>query len=222
MNTYVTYYRVSTKDQNLGIDAQKKIAESYVQGKGEIIASYEEKESGKVNNRPELIKAIQKAKTSGAVLLIAKIDRLSRNAAFILNLKESGVNFQAADLPELNTLTLGIFASFAQFERELISERTKKALGALKDKGKKLGNPENLTNNLQKAQTNRNTAVDTKLRENEAYRKAFQLIKAKRDSGCSWAEIGRSLQEGGFTTLTGKSTWTTSQIKSVYCRFTQK
>jgi DNA invertase Pin-like site-specific DNA recombinase len=107
---------------------------------GEIIApEYREIESGKVNNRPELEKAMKRCRLTGTMLLVAKLDRLSRNAAFLMTLKDSGVPFVAADMPDANTLTIGVMASLAQHEREVISKRTKAALEAARARGTKLG-----------------------------------------------------------------------------------
>ena len=100
-----------------------------------LISEYQEKESGKCNQRKELLNAISECKQKNATLVISKLDRLSRNIAFIFTLKDSGVNFLAFDVPNFNTLTLGIFASLAQSERELISQRTKDALRAKKMQG---------------------------------------------------------------------------------------
>lgn len=102
-------------------------------------------ESGKKNNRPQLLAAIEYARKVKATLIIAKLDRLSRNASFIFTLRDSGVDFVCADMPDANTLTIGIFAVLAQHERELISSRTKAALQMKKKQGVKLGKPENLT-----------------------------------------------------------------------------
>src|SRR4030095_6309592 len=114
------------------------------------IASFTEKESGKINSRPQLLTAIDYAKEHSATLLIAKLDRLSRNASFIMTLRDTGVNFVCCDMPEANTLTIGIMAVMAQDERERISRRTKDALAVLKKRGVKLGNPKNLTDKARK------------------------------------------------------------------------
>lgn len=141
----VAYYRVSTEGQarsGLGLEAQRQAVESLCSSRGwEIIAEYTEQESGKRNNRPELAKAMHRATVTGAVLVVAKLDRLSRNVAFLAALQESGARFIAADMPEANELTVHIMAAVAQAERKAISARTKAALAAAKARGTKLGNP---------------------------------------------------------------------------------
>lgn len=146
MTKAVAYYRVSTARQGasgLGLDAQRAAVEALCAARGwELIAPpFQEIESGKRSDRPELLKALQQAKLTGARLVIAKLDRLSRNAAFLLTLKDSGVEFVAADMPDANNLTVGIMALVAQQEREAISRRTKEALEAAKARGQRLGNP---------------------------------------------------------------------------------
>jgi len=144
---YVAYYRVSTKRQGesgLGLEAQKQAVNLYAKTNGCILKEFTEVESGKKDNRPQLDMAIKECKQKNATLLIAKLDRLSRNVSFLFTLKQS-INFVCLDLPDLNTLTLGIFATMAQHERELISKRTKSALQIKKQSGMKLGNPQNLT-----------------------------------------------------------------------------
>lgn len=141
----VSYLRVSTAKQGssgLGIDAQRNAIQTYAESRqAKVSREFLEVESGKVNARPQLAAALHLAKVTGSVLVIAKLDRLSRNAAFLLTLRDSGVKFIAADMPDANELTVGIMALVAQQEREAISRRTKEALAAAKRRGQKLGNP---------------------------------------------------------------------------------
>ena len=141
----VAYERVSTARQGasgLGIEAQRQAIGRFAVERGaELIARFTEVESGRDPDRPELARALHLAKVTGATLVIAKLDRLSRNAAFLLTLRDSGVRFQAVDLPEANDLTVGIMALVAQQEREAISRRTREALAVAKSRGIRLGNP---------------------------------------------------------------------------------
>ena len=124
------------------MEAQKKAIERLAaERSADVIATFTEIESGKVDERPELAKALHLAKVTGATLAIAKLDRLSRNAAFLLTLRDSGVRFIAADMPEANNLTVGIMALVAEQEREAIARRTREALQAAKARGVRLGNP---------------------------------------------------------------------------------
>jgi DNA invertase Pin-like site-specific DNA recombinase len=145
MSNFIAYLRVSTERQGrsgLGLEAQKAAVDAFIASKSgaKLIAPpFVEIESGKKNDRPELIKALLRAKVTGSCLLVAKLDRLSRNAAFLMTLRDSGVPFVAADQPEANNLTIGILALVAQNEREAISSRTKAALACAKARGVKLG-----------------------------------------------------------------------------------
>lgn len=132
---FVTYLRVSTDRQGksgLGLEAQRAAVLDHVAGKGEIAAEYVEIESGKRNERPQLARAMAEAKRIGAVLLIAKLDRLARNVAFIANLLEAGVEIAAADMPEANRFLLHVMAAVAEHEAQAISDRTRAALAAAK------------------------------------------------------------------------------------------
>lgn len=148
-NKFVAYYRVSTARQGrsgLGLEAQRAAVLGYLKGiHGRLLAEFTEVESGKLNERPELQAALTKAKLTGARLIIAKMDRLSRNAAFLLTLRDSGVRFVAADNPEANEMVVGIMAVIAQNEREMIAKRTREALAVarrrLERDGMRLGNP---------------------------------------------------------------------------------
>jgi DNA invertase Pin-like site-specific DNA recombinase len=142
---FIAYERVSTARQGqsgLGLAAQRRTIDAFAASReADLIGRFTEVESGKTAERPELAKALQLAKLTGATLVIAKLDRLSRNAAFLLTLRDSGVRFLAVDMPEANDLTVGIMALVAQQEREAISRRTKEALAVARARGVKLGNP---------------------------------------------------------------------------------
>ena len=141
----INYYRVSTAKQGrsgLGEAAQRAAIDDYCASRAcEPLGEYREIESGKRDDRPELIKALHHAKVTGATLVIAKLDRLSRNMAFLATLQDAGTKFVAADMPEANELTIHIMAAMAQAERKAISKRTKEALAAAKARGQRLGNP---------------------------------------------------------------------------------
>ncbi len=141
----VAYCRVSTSAQGrsgLGLEAQRAAVAQYCGRRGcKLLGEFTEIESGKNNHRPELAKAMHLAKVTGATLVVAKLDRLSRNVAFLAALQESGARFVAADMPEANELTIHIMAAVAQAERQAISRRTKDALAAAKARGTRLGNP---------------------------------------------------------------------------------
>ena len=147
---FVSYLRVSTDRQGrsgLGLEAQRKAVDDFLNGgRWKLIAEFVEVESGKRDDRPKLAEALALCRLHNAVLVIAKLDRLSRDAHFLLGLQKAGVRFVAADMPEANEMVVGIMAVVAQAERKMISARTKAALAAAKARGKRLGNPGNLRN----------------------------------------------------------------------------
>jgi DNA invertase Pin-like site-specific DNA recombinase len=140
---FVTYYRVSTDRQGrsgLGLEAQREAVARYLASVGgNLVAEHTEIETGKRNDRPELAKALAVCRKRRTKLVIAKLDRLSRNVAFIAALMDSNVEFVACDNPHAARLTLHILAAVAEHEREMISIRTKAALAAAKARGKALG-----------------------------------------------------------------------------------
>jgi len=160
---FVAYYRVSTDKQGrsgLGLDAQRKAVVDYLDGgKWTLLDEFTEIESGKRNDRPELERALAACKKHRAKLVIAKLDRLSRNLAFIATLMERKVEFVCCDNPHANKLTLHIFAAIAEHERDAISARTKAALAAAKAKGKRLGNYQRIAEAKQRATTARAETV---------------------------------------------------------------
>ena len=206
---YVPYYRVSTAGQGksgLGLAAQREIVQRFLKGDDELLAEFIEVESGKRADRPQLVAAIALAKQIGARLLIAKLDRLSRNVSFIFSLRNAEVDFVACDIPDANTLTVGIMAVLAQHERELIGQRTKAALAAKKAQGYKLGMP-----NITPAVTRRGLEVRKRnARTNQANRQAAELIRLYRLAGLTYQAIARQLNQMGYRTRRGKEFFASS------------
>ena len=139
----IAYYRVSTDKQGrsgLGLEAQREAIRTFLEGRGwPPFMEFTEIESGKRNDRPQLAKALEACRLYKATLVIAKLDRLARNAAFLLSLRDAGVDFVCCDMPDANRLTVGIMALVAEDEAERISARTKAALAAAKARGTALG-----------------------------------------------------------------------------------
>lgn len=151
---YIAYYRVSTVRQGqsgLGLEAQQTAVRSFVAADAVILEEYVEVESGRRNDRPRLLEALAACRRHKAILIIAKLDRLARNVAFVSNLMEAGVDFVAVDMPHASRLTVHILAAVAEHEREMISQRTKAALAAAKARGARLGNQAGNAAGLEKA-----------------------------------------------------------------------
>lgn len=211
----VSYLRVSTARQGrsgLGLDAQRSAIQGYTESKGAVLVrEFVEVESGKVNTRPKLAEALHLAKVTGSILVIAKLDRLSRNAAFLLALRDSGVRFVAADMPDANELTVGIMALVAQQEREAISKRTKEALEAAKRRGQVLGNP-NGADALRRAGKGNTAGVQAIQLQADAH--AEDLRPVLRDlAGEGIASLGaitKALNERGIQTPRGGAWYKTS------------
>ncbi|GAA4431771.1 recombinase family protein [Pontibacter saemangeumensis] len=204
MRNYVAYYRVSTKAQGqsgLGLEAQRAAVRRFVKPGEAILEEFTEVESGKRDGREQLRAAIAHAKRARATLLIAKLDRLSRNAGFIFALRDSGADFVCADMPEANTLTIGIFAVLAQHERELISQRTRAALQAKREQGYKLGSPQNLD------EAARQKGLEVRQRNaasNKANRQASRLVRIYREQGYTFQRIADELNAEGYLTRHGR------------------
>jgi DNA invertase Pin-like site-specific DNA recombinase len=143
---YVAYFRVSTQKQGrsgLGLDAQKQAVKDFLQQfGGELVAEYMEVESGKRIDRPEFTKAADYAELANATLLVAKLDRLSRDLHFVTSLQKRGIRFKLCDLPEIDNLTIHILAAMAEHEARMISVRTKQAMTEAKRRGVVMGNPQ--------------------------------------------------------------------------------
>jgi len=180
MNRIVAYYRVSTSKQGksgLGLAAQKGAVSNYaISNDCEIISEFTEVESGKNNERPKLTEALELCEITGARLTIAKLDRLSRNVAFLSGLMDAKVKFTACDNPEATELTIHILAAVAQAERKAISERTKAALQAAKARGQVLGNPR-LAEARAKIDIKSATQKGTQARVNASKDRAVKVMK---------------------------------------------
>ena len=200
---YTPYYRVSTQKQGasgLGLEAQQAAVRAFVPDPAQLLPEYVEVESGKNNHRPQLLAAIAEARRVGATLLIAKLDRLSRNAGFVFALRDSGVDFVCCDMPDANTLTVGLFAVLAQHERETISRRTKDALTAKKARGAQLGTPANLTD---AARTKGRAVMQQNAAAHQANRQAARLAGLLRAQGYSLPQIATELTAAGYRTRRG-------------------
>jgi DNA invertase Pin-like site-specific DNA recombinase len=203
---YVAYYRVSTTKQGqsgLGLEAQRNTVLNYI-GNNELVGEFTEIESGKSNNRTELNNALDLAKKEQATLVIAKLDRLSRNLTFISTLMDNKVKFVAVDMPEANEFTIHIFAALAQQERKMISERTKNALAVIKQTygtvHHKVGSAKNITKELidkslvvrkENAKNNPNNVL------------AKELIESYVKNGLKPIDMLKRIQKAGVKTSRG-------------------
>jgi DNA invertase Pin-like site-specific DNA recombinase len=215
---FVAYFRVSTDKQGksgLGLEAQRQAVQQYLNGgQWSLIGEFTEIESGKRNERPELEKALVACKRNKAKLVIAKLDRLSRNLAFIAALMDSGVEFIAVDNPHANKLTVHILAAVAQHEREMIAQRTKDALQAAKARGVVLGNP--------RLDAVRNRAIASVKADADRFAKnVAPIIREIQSSGvASHRAIARSLNARGIATARG-GVWTAVQVGAILQRVAQ-
>ena len=218
MTQYVAYFRVSTQQQGrsgLGLEAQRQAVRAFLKGDGTLLQEFTEVESGKRNNRPQLNAAISQAQQTGATLLIAKLDRLSRNAGFIFALRDSGVKFVAADMPDANHLTVGILAVIADHERQAISDRTKAALAALKVRGVQLGSPDNLTPAAREKAT---VTIRRNAYNHPQNKRAGAYALSLHQQGKTLSRIAQDLNEHGFTTRRGKQ-FHAMQVKRLIERY---
>lgn len=213
---FVTYYRVSRQSQGvegLGMEAQKRAVDAYLNGgQWTVVDSFEEVESGGNDDRPEMFKAIALCKATGAKLLIAKLDRLSRDVHFLTGLEKAGVEFVACDMPTANRFTVHIMAAVAQQEREAISSRTKAALTSIKErlardgeyvtkKGRtitSLGNGKGITEDMREA-----SGVVRKAKADAHAAKVAPTIKKLRSGGMSLQEVADHLNALGVPTARG-------------------
>ncbi|MGH1592217.1 recombinase family protein [Methylobacterium phyllosphaerae] len=217
--SFVSYLRVSTERQGrsgLGLEAQRRaVADFLAGGSWRHVAELVEVESGSRDNRPRLAEAMALCRLHGATLVIAKLDRLSRDAAFLLNLQKAGVRFVAADMPEANELVVGIMAVVAQAERKMISTRTKAALAAAKARGVQLGKPENLSN--REVGQVRGRARQAQRAEERADDLASVLAGVRAEGAISLRQIAAALNERGIPAARGGA-WSAAQIRRVLAK----
>ena len=216
---FVSYLRVSTQKQGasgLGLEAQRQAVADFLNGgKWHLVKELVEIESGKVDERPKLAEAMALCRIHNATLVIAKLDRLSRDAHFLLGLQKAGVRFVAADMPEANEMIVGIMAVVAQAERKMISARTKAALSAAKARGTKLGGDRgNLTDEIRVR--GRSNGLD--VRQGAARRRSSDLapvIEDIRAMGISSARgMAAELNARGIPTARG-GLWSAIQVQRV-------
>lgn len=220
----VGYLRVSTKGQGesgLGLEAQRTAVEAFARQSGAVVVAwYTEVESGKLATRPRLVQALSHARRSKATLVVAKLDRLARNVAFLSALMESKVPFVACDNPHANRLTLHILAAVAEAEALAISQRTKAALSAYKARGGKLGAAlpqcRNLTEEARMKGAQR--ASEARARNAaEAYADLTPTVSDLRGKGLSLQAIANELNTQGHTTRRGRP-WNAVQVLRVLGR----
>lgn len=220
---YVAYLRQSTVKQEisgLGVEAQREIIQNYLKDR-KTIAEYIETESGRKSNRPKLTEALELCRKTNSVLIVAKLDRLSRNVAFTSKLLESDVEIVFCDFPEANKLVLHIISSIAEYEAGLISQRTKQSLKAKKARGYKLGKSENLLNKLEQAVKNSNKTNHQKALDNPNNKRAIALLKNLVKEDRSLSEMARILNSEGFVTAMGKE-FRASQVSILLKRYNLK
>ena len=207
----VAYYRVSTGKQGasgLGIEAQRaEVGKYVVQNGARLLKEFVEVETGKNSNRVELKKAFDHAKFTGAVVVIARLDRLSRSVAFIASLMEERVSFFALDVLDSDPMKLHIYAVFAEAEARKISERTKAALAAAKARGVKLGNPN--------PSKDTSLATSARLKSMQRHRENIRpFIQPMHEQGVSLNEIARRLNEHGIKPFRGRA-WYASSVRQL-------
>jgi DNA invertase Pin-like site-specific DNA recombinase len=215
---FVAYYRVSTAKQGrsgLGLEAQQEAVRSYLNGGSwQLVDEVVEVESGKRNDRPKLAEALRLCRLHGATLIIAKLDRLARNVAFISNLMESGVEFTAVDFPQANRLTVHILAAVAEHEAKAISTRTKDALAAAKARGKRLGGDRGNLPAVAKEGAKASVAARIEKANNRASDLLPIIEELKASGAVSLRQIAAELNTRGIRTARGGA-WSAVQVKRV-------
>lgn len=220
---YISYIRVSTQQQGrsgLGLEAQQAAIRAYLQSNGgELEREYRDVESGAHNDRPGLVEALKQCKMKGCTLLIAKLDRLSRNARFLLDLQESGLDFVCCDLPGANKFTIGVMALLAQQEREMISARTMDALAAAKARGVRLGHWSHkvVRDTLAGRRGSAKGAEAVKAKADAHAEELAKDVRELRAEGLSYAKIADRLNAEHYRTARGGK-WYSTTVKNLLAR----
>ena len=218
---YVGYLRVSTKKQGtsgLGLEAQRKAVEDYLNGgRWKLLAEFVEVESGRKTERVELQNALRMCRLHDATLVVAKLDRLARNAHFLLSLQKAGVDIVACDMPFADRFTVGIMAMVAEKVAEQISTNTKAALAAAKRRGVKLGTPSNLTYKASLKGNKVSTATRSLTAAKRAQDLAPTLMEIQGQGVTSFRQMALALNERGIPTARGGQ-WTAVQVQRVIQR----
>ncbi|TCZ64450.1 recombinase family protein [Roseicella aquatilis] len=228
--TFVAYARVSTQQQGrsgLGLEAQEAAIRAFLRPEDRLLAPiFVEVESGRRTDRPELAKAIARCRTTGATLLIAKLDRLSRDAHFLLGLSKAGVEFVAADMPHANRLTVGIMALVAEEEARAISARTKAALAAAKARGVKLGAPKGTRPAATQESIRSGAKASAEARSMTADHRAHAVLPAveelRAEGATSLHQLASGLNARGVPTPRGNGAWTATAVRRVLLRASGK
>lgn len=212
---WIAYLRVSTERQGksgLGIEAQRAAVATFLRGGAwSLLSEFVEVESGKRNDRPMLAEALQACRMTGATLLIAKLDRLSRDAHFLIGLQRAGVAFRACDMPEADGFVVGIMAMVAQREREMISARTKAALAVAKARGVKMGGFRgHIPDPTLATEARRRTAA-------EYADTVGPVIESAHAEGLSLRQIAARMVERGIRTPKGGA-WSAGAVRAVLVR----
>jgi DNA invertase Pin-like site-specific DNA recombinase len=207
---------VSTEKQGrsgLGLEAQRRAVQDYLNGGSwKLVAEFTEIESGKRAERPKLTEAVKAARKHKATLVIAKLDRLSRNVAFVANLMEAGVDFVAVDMPHANKLTIHILSAVAEHEREMISQRTRAALAAARSRGVRLGNRSNIAVAQARSRTARSAQAD------QFTSNILPVVDQIKAAGiCTLTGIAEALNARGLRPPRGGE-WHAIQVKRVLQR----
>ena len=207
MTKYVAYLRVSTQKQGysgLGLEAQREIIHNYLHDTIPI-SEFVEVESGRKSDRPKLKEALSQCRKEGAILIVAKLDRLARSVSFLSSLLESDVEIVFCDFPQANKMVLHIISAISQYEAELTAARTKAALQAKKARGFRLGNPEHLLDKHEEAIQNSIKTCKAKADSNPNNKRAIALLRTLVKEEHTYQEMAEILNREGFVSSHGCS-----------------